>query len=139
MKNFHIQTHQPGRTYPKPHFFILNKGLNSGKPFTAPVRNSFVVSTDTAEDKAALFYLSFMLLESKCYRMYLKGSVIPFIRIQDVKTLLEQNCRYFAEEDFNKKVEVLKKVEALEVMYENKVQGIKKLKLSLLKSCKLAH
>jgi len=64
MQNFQIKTRQPGRTYHKPHFFILNKGLNSGKPFTAPVRNSFVVSTETNEQKEALFHLSLMLLES---------------------------------------------------------------------------
>ena len=31
MSTLQIKTHQTGRTYSKPHFFILNKGLNYGK------------------------------------------------------------------------------------------------------------
>ena len=100
MKNFQIKTHQVGRSYPKPHFFILNKGLNSGKPYTAPVRNSYVVSTETIEQKEALFHLSYMLLEARCFRFYLKGTVIPFICIKDVEKLLVKNSKYFGHEDF---------------------------------------
>ncbi|MHB0756272.1 DUF6943 family protein [Polaribacter sp. M15] len=137
MKNFQIKTHQVGRTYQKPHFFILNKGLNSGKPFTAPVRNSFVVSTETIEQKEALFHLSYMLLEAKCYRFYLKGSVIPFIYIADVKNLLIKNSRYFGQEDFQTKLKALKKVEKLEEVQAQKLKAIKELKTVLLRSCKL--
>lgn len=137
MKNFQIKTHQVGRTYQKPHFFILNKGLNSGKPFTAPVRNSFVVSKETIEQKEALFHLSYMLLEAKCYRFYLKGSVIPFIYIADVKNLLIKNSRYFGQEDFQTKLKALKKVEKLEEVQAQKLKAIKELKTVLLRSCKL--
>lgn len=137
MKKFQIKTHQVGRTYTKPHFFILNKGLNSGKPFTAPVRNSFVVSTATIEEKEALFHLSYMLLEAKCYRFYLKGSVIPFIYIADVKNLLIKNSKYFSQEDFQTKLKALKKVEKLEEVQVQKLKAIKELKTVLLRSCKL--
>ena len=137
MQNFQIKTHQPGRTYHKPHFFILNKGLNSGKPFTAPVRNSFVVSTETNEQKEALFHLSFMLLESKCYRYYLKGSVIPFIYIADVKNLLLKNSKYFGQKEFETKLKTLKKVEELELVFQNKLKAIQELKIVVLRSCKL--
>ena len=137
MSTFQIKTHQPGRNYEKPHFFILNKGLNSGKPFTAPVRNSFVVSTETVKEKEALFHLSYMLLESKCYRYYLKGSVIPFIYIADVKKLLLQNSKYFGQKDFETKLKTLKKVEALEIIFQNKLKAIQELKSVVLRSCKL--
>lgn len=137
MKNFQIKTHRVGRTYQKHHFFILNKGLNSGKPFTAPVRNSFVVSTETIEQKEALFHLSYMLLEAKCFRFYLKGSVIPFIYIADVKNLLIKNSRYFGQEDFQTKLKALKKVEKLEEVQAQKLKAIKELKTVLLRSCKL--
>ena len=137
MKNFQIKTHQVGRCYANPHFFILNKGLNSGKPFTAPVRNSFVVSTETIEEKEALFHLSYMLLEAKYYRFYLKGSVIPFIYIADVKNLLIKNSMYFGQEDFETKLKALKKVEKLEEVQAKKLKAIKELKTVLLRSCKL--
>ncbi len=137
MQNFQIKTHQPGRIYDKPHFFILNKGLNSGKPFTAPVRNSFVVSTETNEQKEALFHLSYMLLESKCYRYYLKGSVIPFIYIADVKNLLLKNSTYFGQKEFENKLKTLKKIEELELVFQNKLKAIKELKTVIIRSCKL--
>lgn len=76
---------------------------------TAPCPNCFVVSTETTEQKEALFHLSMMLLESKCYRIYLKGSVIPFIYIDDVKKLLQNNEKYLNEGDFQTKLETLKK------------------------------
>lgn len=37
MKTLLLKTHRPTTTYTKPHFFILNKGLNSGKPLKAPL------------------------------------------------------------------------------------------------------
>ncbi|ARV14834.1 DUF6943 family protein [Polaribacter sp. SA4-12] len=136
MQAFEIKTHQPGRSYPKPHFFILNKGLNSGKPFGAPVRNSFVISTETNEQKEALFHLSYMLLESKCYRIYLKGSVIPFIYIADVKNLLVKNSKYFGQNNFESKLKALKKVEELEIVFKNKYEAIQELKRVLMCSMK---
>ena len=137
MKNFQIKTHQVGRSYSKPHFFILNKGLNGGKPFTAPVRNSYVITTETNEQKEALFHLSYMLLETRCYRFYLKGTVIPFICIRDVEKLLVKNSKYFGQEDFETKLKALKKVEKLEDIQEQKLKAIKELKRVLLRSCKL--
>ena len=109
MINFQIKTYQVGRSYQKPHFFILNKGLNSGKPYTAPVRNSYVISTETIEQKEALFHLSYMLLEARYYRFYLKGTVIPFICIKDVEKLLVKNSKYFGQENFETKLKALKK------------------------------
>lgn len=137
MKNFQIKTHQVGRSYPKPHFFILNKGLNSGKPCTAPVRNSYVVSTETIEQKEALFHLSYMLLETGCYRFYLKGTVIPFICIKDVEKLLVINSKYFGQKDFETKLKALKKVEKLEEVQVQKLKAIQELKTVLLRSCKI--
>jgi len=137
MQTFEVKTHRTGRTYNKPHFFILNKGLNSGKPMTAPCPNCFLVSTETTEQKEALFHLSMMLLESKCYRIYLKGSVIPFIYIDDVKKLLQNNEKYLNEGDFQTKLDTLKKVEKLELLFQNKLKATKELKSVLLRSFKL--
>ena len=137
MQTFEIKTHQPGRAYHKPHFYILNKGLNSGKPFTAPVRNSFVVSTECIYSRENFYQLTMMLFESKCFRYYLKGSVIPFICIADIKNLLAKNSKNLNEKELQNKIETLKKVEALEIVFQNKIKAIQNLKFALLKSCKL--
>ena len=137
MQTFQIKTHKHEQTYSKPHFYILNKGLNSGKPCRTPVRNSFVVSTETIEQKEALFQLSLMLLESKCYNYYLKGSVIPFIGIHDVKNLLIKNQIHLLQKEVQTKIEAIKKIEVLEKGFQNKLKTIQELKISLLRSCKL--
>ncbi|MCG1037290.1 DUF6943 family protein [Polaribacter sargassicola] len=90
MSTFELKTHKPGRTYSNPHFFILNKGLNSGKPLTDPCANCFVVTTFTEETKNTLFHLSMMLQIGGFYAYYLKGSVIPFISIDDCRNVLKK-------------------------------------------------
>jgi hypothetical protein len=40
MLKFIIKTHRKGTIYKKPHIYILNKGLNSGKPSNEPFTNS---------------------------------------------------------------------------------------------------
>jgi len=78
-----------------------------------------------------------MLLESKCYNYYLKGSVIPFIGIHDVKNLLIKNHIHLQQQDFQTKIEAIKKVEILEKGFQNKLKTIQELKISLLRSRKL--
>jgi hypothetical protein len=90
MSTFELKTHQVGRTYSNPHFFILNKGLNSGKPLTNPCPNCFVVTTLTEEEKNTLFHISMMLQIGGFYAYYLKGSVIPFISIDDCRNMLKK-------------------------------------------------
>ena len=90
MSTFELKTHQVGRTYSNPHFFILNKGLNSGKPLTNPCPNCFVVTTSTKKEKNTLFHISMMLQIGGFYAYYLKGSVIPFISIDDCRNTLKK-------------------------------------------------
>ena len=47
MSNFKMITYRPEGVYKDPHFFILNKGLNSGKPLKKPCPNCFVISCHT--------------------------------------------------------------------------------------------
>tara|TARA_R110002033_G_scaffold169881_1_gene211143 strand:+ start:1633 stop:2079 length:447 start_codon:yes stop_codon:yes gene_type:complete len=86
MKTFRIKTHRLNQDYSEPHFFILNKGLNSGKPLNEPCPNCFVCITTNETDKDFMYWLCFGLWKSKSFHYYLKGSVIPFITIGDIKT-----------------------------------------------------
>ena len=97
MLYYEIKTHRVGITYNKPHFFILNKGLNSGKPLYNPCPNCFVVTTRTEEDKNTLFHLSMMLQIGGFYAYYLKGSVIPFIGINDCSNTLKNGLNSIVE------------------------------------------
>ena len=90
MSNFEIKTHRSGRTYNTQHFFILNKGINSGKPLNQPCPNCFVITTTSAANRESLFYLCLLLKIGKYFSYYLKGSVIPFICISDAKKVINQ-------------------------------------------------
>ena len=85
MLNFIIKTHQKGTFYPQPHLFILNKGLNSGKPQKEPFTNSFVVIFDLEQDCENLYFVAYSLWKTNFWHQHLVGSVIPFLRIHDFK------------------------------------------------------
>lgn len=85
-----IKTHQSGKIYTQPHFFILNKGQNSGKPFRHYVCNSFVFLADSEEEKEFYYCLLLGLWELRFFRPYLQGSVIDYVRLGDVVDILEE-------------------------------------------------
>jgi hypothetical protein len=85
-----IKTHQSGKMYQQPHFFILNKGLNSGKPFNHYVCNSFVFLADNKDEKEFYYFLLLGLWELRLFRKHLKGSVIEYIRLGDVIDVISE-------------------------------------------------
>ena len=85
MQNFIIKTHQKGTIYSKPHLFLLNKGMNSGKPQKDPFTNSFVVIFDLEQDCENLYFVAYSLWKTKFWHQHLVGSVIPFLRLSDFK------------------------------------------------------
>ncbi len=74
----------------RPHFFVLNKGLNSGKPLQVICPNSFIIQTESEEFKEVLYWITFALWRTKAFHPYLMGSVIPFIRIGIYKQLITE-------------------------------------------------
>lgn len=85
-----IKTHKSGKTYQQPHFFILNKGLNSGKPFKHYVCNSFVFLADNKEENEFYYFLLLGLWELRFFRKHLIGSVIEYIRLGDLIDVIEE-------------------------------------------------
>jgi len=134
MSNFEIKTHQSGRIYNTPHFFILNKGLNSGKPLNQPCPNCFVITTTSAANRESLFYLCLSLKIGKYFSYYLKGSVIPFICISDAKKVINTALQNNQEQQWTIKVEKLKKINAFEANLQQQLKTISQLKIALLRS-----
>lgn len=85
LMNFIIKTHKKDTVYNKPHFFVLNKGMNSGKPQNEPFTNSFVVIFDSEADSENIFWIAYSLWKSKFWHQHLVGSVISFLRLPDFK------------------------------------------------------
>ena len=134
MQNFEIKTHQPGRTYHKPHFFILNKGLNSGKPLEEPCPNCFVITAQSKESRESLFFLCLSLKIGKYFGYYLKGSVIPFICISDAKSVIKIALQNNQKGQWEQKIEKLKKITAFEENLKLQLKTISNLKIALLRS-----
>lgn len=81
MKNYIIRTAKKDTQHSKPHFFILNKGLNSGKPSKEPYANSLVLTFQNEQDCENYYWIAYSLWQSKFWHRNLVGSVIPFLRI----------------------------------------------------------
>ncbi|MFC2186867.1 DUF6943 family protein [Fulvivirgaceae bacterium LMO-SS25] len=121
MHTFHIKTYRKGFTSSKPHFFVLSKGLNAGKPLETPCPNCFAIITESEEARNFYFWLSYGLGQAQAFTPHLTGSVIPFIRIGDVRVALlagqakalKDRRKYLKSlallQDFEKKAKILQK------------------------------
>lgn len=137
MSTFELKTHLIGKTYSQPHFFILNKGLNSGKSLTNPCPNCFVVTTSTEEVKNTLFHLSMMLQIGGFYAYYLKGSVIPFITIDDCRNTLKKglDSSKISDFDFQKHIKAVEIISKKEQELQKVIDKMGVLKISYIRNC----
>ena len=104
----------------QPHFFVLCKGLNSGKPLEKSCPNCFVVVTNNQEQKEFLYWLCWGLWQSKKFYHLHTGSVIPFVRLYEFKPYLKEQAAaaFAAKEQYNKNVKALQQLEQLEKNYK---------------------
>ena len=130
MQNFIIKSHRTGLTYSKPHLFILNKGMNSGKPQKLPFTNSFVILFQNEEDCENAFWITFSLWKSKYWHQFLIGSVIPFLRINDFKNefILKSNILIQEHEEHKKNIAALKLLEQKEAQFFQNIKLINDLR-----------
>ena len=128
-----VRTHAPKRTYQTPHFFILNKGNNSGKPLIVPCPNCFVIQFQSSEEKEQVYWLMYSLWQSKAFYPFLRGSVIPFVVLRDVKTCILDGLNKVAGNpiQFEKVVAALRSLEAMEKQYKQNLLLISKAKRML--------
>lgn len=134
MTYHNVCTHQKDRIYSQPHFFILNKGNNSGKPLKEPCPNCFVITVKTEEEAENLYWIALSLWKSKLWHQYLVGSVIPFIRLNEFKTTFRNKVHVIYKEH-NKhleNVEKLKELEALTSIYNKNIDAIERIKIAIL-------
>jgi hypothetical protein len=80
-----IKTFRPESKLSKHHFFIQSRGLHSGRPLTKSIPNCFSIELQSKQEQEKYFYLVQGLYQAKKFQFHLVGSVIPLIRIGDVK------------------------------------------------------
>ena len=134
MPNFIIKTHRKDTAYSKPHLFILNKGMNSGKPQNTPFTNSFVVIFEKEEDCESLFFVAYSLWQTKFWHQFLIGSVIPFLRLPDFKKEFnpQASLMMVEHEQHLKNVAALKLLEKKEKQYKKDMMLINDLRKAIL-------
>lgn len=116
-----------------PHFFILNKGNNSGKPLVHPCPNCFVIQFQSETDKEQIYWLLYSLWQSKAFYPYLRGSVIPFVVLRDVKECLTDAMEKMEANpgQFQKAVEALQGLEAMENKFRQNLKLVQDTKRML--------
>ena len=126
MMNFIVKTHKKDTIYDKPHFFVLNKGMNSGKPQNEPFTNSFVIIFDSETDCDNVFWIAYSLWKSKFWYQHLVGSVISFLRLNDFKKEFFPKSKLLMEEheEHLKHVEALKLLELKEKQFHENINLI---------------
>lgn len=128
-----IKTHKSGTMYHQPHFFILNKGLNSGKPFRHYVCNSFVFLADDEKERDFYYFMLLGLWELRFFRPHLKGSVIEYVRLGDVIDVLEEtlNSVNTGNRSFSDVQAALAQIEALQINLQEQLNHLMQLRKSL--------
>jgi hypothetical protein len=134
MPNFIIKTHQKDTVYTKPHLFILNKGMNSGKPQKGPFTNSFVIIFQNEEDCENIYFVAYSLWQTKFWHPFLVGSVIPFLRLPDFtkKFNPKASLMMLEHEEHQKNVTALKLLEKKEKQFHENINLINDLKKAIL-------
>jgi hypothetical protein len=134
MLQFSIKTYKKGTTYKNPHFFILNKGMNSGKPSKEPFTNSFVILFPHEEDYDTIYLTAYALWKTKFWHQFIYGSVIPFIRLQDVRKEFASkvNQEIKDHQEHLKNVETLKMLEQSEKRFKDNINLINDLRSVIL-------
>jgi len=114
-----ITTYSPDQKRSPFAFFILNKGMNSGKPLEHPCPNCFTFNATDQTEKDHYYWLCFGLWQSKSLHPYLNGSVIPFIHLRDLDQVINQASEkaQASPANFLKTVEALKILDRLEKNY----------------------
>ena len=134
MDTIFIKTHQPRAHYAKPHFFVLSKGLNSGKPSNESFTNSFVLVFQTEAQKEDIFWIAMSLWKSKFWLPFLRGSVIPFLSLYEFKKEFNPKAtRMMREHELHhKNIQALKLLQEQENHFNKNIHLINELKNAIM-------
>ena len=134
MPNFITKSHKVGTIYTQPHLFVLNKGLNSGKPQKEPFKNSFVVIFKNETDCQSIYFVAYSLWQTKFWHPHLVGSVIPFLRLTDFSKEFNSKASLMMQEheEHQKNIATLKLLEQKEKQFHENINLINDLRRVIL-------
>lgn len=120
-------------------FYVLSKGENAGKPLEKPCPNCFTVSCSSSVTREYWFWLSWGLWKSRSFHYYLRGSVIPFIRITDYREAIVKAMRPTIDnpQQFATALETMRQIELYEQQSKEKLEKLALAKIAIFR--KLLH
>lgn len=126
MLNYRLYTHQRGNYYECPHFFILSRGKNAGRPQYEAIPNAFVVVTRESEELERLYWIAYALWKARRFEFIQLGSVIPFIKVGEVRNLVADkvNSIDFSSQQTKKRLKLL---HTLRKLGENQMELVSKI------------
>lgn len=126
MLNYRLYTHQRGNYYECPHFFILSRGKNAGRPQYKGIPNAFVVVTRESEELERLYWIVYALWKAKRFEFIQLGSVIPFIKVGEVRNLIadKANSIDFSSQHTRKRLKLL---QTLRKLGQNQIDLVSKI------------
>jgi hypothetical protein len=130
--SFNIRCFKPGSMPPPDCFYILSKGLNTGRPSFTPNVNCFVFTCADPADLQKYYWLIYALWLGKKFHPYLCGSVVLFIHLQDLKKIVRDAT--FRVPDLEKVTIAMQHAIEIEKKLDTQLQSVRKLKSSLLQS-----
>jgi restriction endonuclease S subunit len=101
-------------------FYIQCKGLHSGKPLKNPIPNCFSIQTDISN----AYEIVYSLWRAKRFYNCIGGSVVPFIRLSDVKKIVFKAIEKAEQYD----TKSLKGIELIDAQIENTLKRLQLLK-----------
>ncbi len=118
-----ITTYNAGQKRSPFAFFILNKGMNSGKPLEHPCPNCFTFNATDQTEKDHFYWICFGLWQSRSFHQHLIGSVIPFIRLRELSQAINQASEKAQVNPgtFQKTVEALKILDRQEKLFHHNI------------------
>jgi hypothetical protein len=134
MPNFIVKTHRKDVVYSGNQIYILNKGLNSGKPQKEPFTNSFVIIIQNQEDAETVYWLAYSLWKAKFWHQSLCGSVIPFLRLPEFKkSFIAKVTQMISDfEQYQKQINALRLLEQQEQHFQKNLSLINELRRTIL-------
>ena len=132
MNTLQIKTHRMRNTYEGHHFFILSKGMNAGKPLDKPCPNCFVLFAKDEEEKKMYYWLCFGLWQANFFHPFITGSVIPFIRLDDLKQVIHEAFLKIEKPGFQKSISMMQDLKAYQENISKQLDLIKQAKKSLM-------
>jgi hypothetical protein len=132
MTTLKIKTHKMKNVYEGHHFFILSKGMNAGKPLEKPCPNCFTLFAKNEEEKKLYFWLCFGLWQANFFHPFITGSVIPFIRLEDLKQVIQEALIKLNESEFQKSVSVMHDLQKHQENISKQLELIRLAKKSLM-------